>query len=339
MSSPLASSVPMALFGLAITAGCQSQMKTTEEGQLTWRNVEHESVTALDANGHLMFELRYGPTEDEPAIHPVGLPGAAALTRDRPSDHPWHHGLWFAWKYIDGINYWEHGPDGRPVGRTTWGEPKFDIYPDGSARVSLELSYGHAEPRTPLSESGTEPDARLRESRELTIHPPANDGTWAMDWESSFRAVSAAVTLDRTPMLGEPDGVFYGGYAGLSLRLVQLIDRQVTTIEGTVPFSSNSRAQPHGNALDYSGRTSEGAPLVGIAVFEHPDNLRCPRSWYAIRSDTMTFFTPAVLAEGPLIVEPKKDLQLAWRIVVHPGSWTPARISSERSQYLTSLVP
>jgi hypothetical protein len=29
------------------------------------------------------------------------------LTRDEPDDHPWHHGLWFTIKFVNGENFWE----------------------------------------------------------------------------------------------------------------------------------------------------------------------------------------------------------------------------------------
>jgi hypothetical protein len=334
------SSLSLALLTLSVSfvaSGCLAPTEVAGASRFSWRQVEPRAVTALDVDEVRLFELRHGPLEDEPALHPVGLLGEDSLTWDRPPDHAWHHGIWFAWKYIDGVNYWEHGPEGRPVGETTWGEPQFEIRADGSARVLMELAYGHAEPGD--LEDAAVPEARLRERRELVIHPPAADGTWVMDWSSSFEAQSAAVALDRTPLLGEPGGVVYGGYGGLSLRLAQLADRQVTNLDGSVAFIADSRARPQGEALDYAGRTDADAALAGIAVFEHPDNPRSPRSWYVIRLDTMTFFSPAVLTEGPLVVEPGEQLRLAWRIAVHAGAWTPDRLLSEREKYLASLAP
>ena len=63
-------------------------------------------------------------------------------TLDQPADHRWHHGLWFSWKFIDGVNYWEHdGNTGRPAGRTSWRPTEFTTHADGSARIVRDLDY------------------------------------------------------------------------------------------------------------------------------------------------------------------------------------------------------
>ncbi|MDF1799507.1 MAG: PmoA family protein [Planctomycetota bacterium] len=311
---------------------------------LAWESPTPSSVACVDADGRLLFELRHGEGEDEPALHPLGLPGGPSLTVDRPSDHPWHHGLWFAWKFIDGVNYWEHGPEGRPVGRTSWDPPLLGVGGDGTARALLRLTYAH----TGASEA--DPRVRLIEQRALVVHPPGADGTWALDWRSSFEAAGRAVTLDRTPLLGEPGGKVFGGYGGLSLRLAQLEERTVTSEHGPVAFSTEFRARPRAVALDYTGRPKPVSDALGtampgpagIAVLEHPDNPRLAdggRAWYAIRSDAMTFFTPAVLTEGPLIVEPGQPLHLAWRIIVHPGAWDAERLARASERFAAGLAP
>ena len=57
-----------------------------------------------------------------PFLHPVRTPAGHVLTIDAPDDHPWHHGLWFAIKYVDDDNFWEEMEpygvvrhDGRPT--------------------------------------------------------------------------------------------------------------------------------------------------------------------------------------------------------------------------------
>jgi hypothetical protein len=45
-----------------------------------------------------------------PNLHPVAAPSGAVLTRDAPDDHPWHHGLWFTIKFVNGENFWEEQP-------------------------------------------------------------------------------------------------------------------------------------------------------------------------------------------------------------------------------------
>jgi hypothetical protein len=42
------------------------------------------------------------------------------LTWLRPPDHPWHHGLWFSWKTVNGLNYWEEYENGESEGKRSW---------------------------------------------------------------------------------------------------------------------------------------------------------------------------------------------------------------------------
>ena len=49
-----------------------------------------------------------------PFGHPISMPGSPILTEDRPADHIHHHGLWLAWKSVNGVNFWEEPPSGAP---------------------------------------------------------------------------------------------------------------------------------------------------------------------------------------------------------------------------------
>ena len=60
-----------------------------------------ESTTVADR-----WTYHWGASR-RPFVHPLRTPAGHVLTRDAPDDHPWHHGLWFAIKYVDGDNFWE----------------------------------------------------------------------------------------------------------------------------------------------------------------------------------------------------------------------------------------
>jgi hypothetical protein len=244
------------------------------------------------------------------------------VTADRPPDHIWHHGLWFSWKYIQDVNYWEvEAGTGRPAGRTSWKPASIEARPDGSARIVLELDYRPAGAAEPV----------LAERRTIEVSPPARDGVYALDWEAVFRATRDLV-LDRTPMPGEPRGQVNGGYAGLALRLsTGLRDRLVTTDAGPASGWTSDRYRGRHAGLDYSG-TAEGDP-VGVAILDHPANPRSPVAWYAIRSAAMSFFNPAVLSAAPLPLRAGERMTLRYRILVHSGRWDAARLRAESARY------
>jgi hypothetical protein len=94
------------------------------------------------------------------------------------------------------------------AGATRWSAPTIDARPDGSARITMRLTYAR-----PTGE------VDLTEARVLDVSAPASDGSYTIDWSMRFTAGKDSAVLDRTPMPGEPNGVINGGYAGLSARL------------------------------------------------------------------------------------------------------------------------
>ena len=71
-----------------------------------------------------------------------------------------------------------------------------DARPDGSARITMNLTYTR-----PTGE------VDLTEARVLDVSAPAPDGGYTIDWSMRFTAGKDGAVLDRTPMPGEPNGV------------------------------------------------------------------------------------------------------------------------------------
>lgn len=308
--------LPATLASLLGCAGVTTQDRTDGGRALEWQHERGRSV-ALLAGDDPVWRLHFATGRPHVWFHPLALPDTSALTVDRPADHVWHHGLWFSWKFIDGVNYWEHERGGdRPAGRTRWTPPEITTRTDHTAGIRLELEYA----------PGDDADAVLVEERVLEVSAPAADGSFHIDWTGRFTARGEEVVLDRTPLPGEPGGRVYGGYAGLSLRLTNWNDRRAATLDGVQEFNDQNRLRTRSPAFDYSGRI--GGRTAGIAVLTHPDNLNAPSPWYAIRSGHMSFFTPAVLCYGPETLARGEEFTLRYRIVVHPGRWDADRLDS-----------
>jgi len=145
------------------------------------------------------------------------------------------------------------------------------------------------------------------------------------------RGVEWAAT-GRVAEKAKPASQSWGGYSGLSVRFAKdIAERQVTTSDGPVIEFSDSRYRGKHTALDYSG-LFEGRP-AGIAVCDHPDNPRSPTPWYAIRSDEMSFFTPAVICYEPITLEPGRSVALRYRVFIHPGPWDAGRLRAEYERF------
>src|SRR5690606_6733080 len=152
----------------------------------------------------------------------------------RPADHPWHYGLWFSWKLVNGVNYWEEDrTTGHGEGRTTVTKLELERRRDHSARIDMEVSYHLA----------TDPPERfvLKERRTLEISAPNEKGAYLIDWQAVHESGSEPVRLDRTPLPHEPRGSVSGGYAGLSFRFRPMSDRAAATPDEGIDFDSTDR--------------------------------------------------------------------------------------------------
>ena len=214
----------LALFGILVAAllGSGHRSDGAEADPLRWQPVPEKSVALMQGDA-VVWQFNYAPNQNQAYFHPVALPGGPTLTADRPADHLWHHALWFSWKYINGVNYWEHDREtGKPAGRTLWSNVTIDTRDDFSARIAMDLAF--------VDPAGT---AVMTGKRTVDVSAPESDGRYYLDWTCSFTAGENDVTLDRTPIPGEPDGKTWGGYAGLSVRLAnEMTDRSATTLAG-----------------------------------------------------------------------------------------------------------
>ena len=271
-----------------------------------WRQTD--SSLALLNNGRVVWQFNFDKKQGKPYFHPVCLTGGTELTWHRPPDHPWHYGLWFSWKFINGLNYWEEDrKTGLSQGRTEIKSIEVTPNRDYSARIAMQLSY-HP-PGQP---------AVLTESCSIGVGKPDKDGRYHIDWISSFTAGTVDVLLDRTPIPGEQGGQSWGGYAGLSVRVAKNIsDWHLTDSEGRKDL------QAHGKKarwMNFGGLAAEGKEF-SIAVFDHPDNLRHPSPGFVIMDPKVPFgyFSPALLFDKPYTLPAGRSFSLKYRILIHPG--------------------
>ena len=250
----------------------------------------------------------------------------AVLTDLRPDDHLWHRGLRFAWKNINGVEgYWtwpegkELWPD-KEMGHTDVTAVNVTANDDFSARFELQVSY-HA--------PGGTPD--VTEKRVVEVSAPDRDGNYCIGWKGVFTAGPKGAVLDRTPILGEEDGKWFGGYAGLQFR-VAAHDRfsawTITNSEG-VYVTSNAKSittetrkmlEPlHGKPARWVDLTLDMADgkTGGVTIMDHPGNLRHPCPWHIAAMPHE--FHHAPLFNGPYTLEAEKKLPFQFRILIHTG--------------------
>lgn len=275
---------------------------------------DSQSLAWCDAGGAMVWRFSFDPAAGKPYLHPLTVGGGPSLTNFKPEDHPWHYGLWFSWKYINRVNYWEEPREtGHAEGRTRWTPPQIETQPDGAAVVKLALRY-----ENPAGE------IVLREVRTMTFSAPGADGGYAIDWQAEFTVGAAAITLDRTPMTDEPGGQVNGGYAGLGVRLAGApLAAAFVTTNGAVGAFVHDRARPAAPALAVNfGREPAASVVGGLAVFSDPQNAGDAAPWYLVDSAQMRFVCAAILAPAPRAYAAGAEFILRYRIVMQRESWT-----------------
>jgi hypothetical protein len=306
--------VPASAFALALVLACASASRSNVEAGAargTWLRTENS--LAWKAGDSTLWRFSYDPKAGKPYFHPVRVGNGPSLTNFKPEDHPWHYALWFSWKYINHVNYWEENRvSGQAAGATRWSTPVIDARPDGSARIAMRLTYAR-----PTGE------VDLTEARVLDVSAPAADGSYTIDWSMRFTAGKDGAALDRTPMPGEPNGVVNGGYAGLSARLAAApATMSVMTTEGPVTEFRGERARP--NAAAAAGNFSlDGRDLGGVAILSDPANIAEKAPWYVIDNKRdFRFICAAILAPAVRTIPPNGELALRYRVAIRPTAWT-----------------
>ncbi len=286
-----------------------SSLEIPLKDDFSWR--KSDSTFALVKNGEIVWQLNFNKNQDKPYFHPLRENGYD-LTMERPADHRHHRGLWFAWKYINKVNYWEEIQD-RGVSEGRSRIVKVDIKParDHSAKISIYLEYAPEGKKT-----------ILKEHRVLLVSSPDQYGNYMIDWNLHFTAQDTALLFDCVPTL-KRGGFAHGGYAGLGYR-------GASTIRNPIFMASNGWTNE--NNLTGYGEDANWMDMTaylgakenskgGITIFDHPANPRHPSPWYIWYSAGQhTFFMPAILYNEPLKLEAQKTLVLKYRTYIHSGS-------------------
>ncbi len=307
MHPSIIKSLIMAAIMMMIPVGsghAESPTKHTEKNVAAVILTDKESKDAISMrmNGKTVWTFHHRPDEGKPYFHPLATTTGQVFTSLRPKDHPWHRALWFSWKFINGVNYWEENPaSGKSKGQTLLLSTRHEISPENEVRIEMTLAYAPAGKSTQV----------MKEVRTVVVSPPDSAGAYTIDWAAEFRALGNDVVLDRTPIPGQPNGKGYGGYAGYSVRMNKdVAGGTFLSSEGVTGEATHRQAA---RWMIYS--TTAGGSLL---LMDHPCNLRYPAKWYV--AEGMPYFSPSVIHDAPHTIRAGKSLRLQYRLVVHPSA-------------------
>jgi hypothetical protein len=227
-----------------------------------------------------------------PNLHPVAAPSGAVLTRDAPDDHPWHHGVWFTIKFVNGENFWEEQP---PYGVLRH-------------RAAHDIEWIRPDRETVVIDETCHLD-----------HVDLADDAYAID--IAIRITPRVdVVLDTTPF------TTWGGYSGLALRgRPDWTDTRILLADGTEHERVLGAASPW---CDISG--SVDGSQAGVLVIPGADTPWYGSTRAATYGDEgwSNFLNAAFLWNGPIEVAVGETVPFDYRVVVHDGVWSPDRCAT-----------
>ena len=242
-------------------------------------------------------------------LHPLRTPTGRVVTDDDVSSHPEQRGLWSAWGLtrVDGRT-----PDFWHTGRGT-GAVEFEgVLEAWSGQVVAGFRARHR-------------------AVDRTVRPPltAETETWDVRLPARgrvgprYRALDLAIRHE--VVLARPIVVAAAAYGGLGLRGPQAwsggTGMAVITSEGrTRRAASRTRAR----WMAVAGLV--GGTNAGVAIFDHPDNLRHPQPLFVDGGQPFVSYAP--MQSGPIALAMDRDLVLRYRIVTFDGF--PDRVWLER---------
>lgn len=236
-------------------------------------------------------------------IHPVYNPLGQPVTDDSPPDHMMQHAVWFAW--VDTrfenrqVNFWEQGPADGPGG----GTGRVENY--GVERKSGGTVCGHLRAilhHTDLTAPGG-PRLVLKEIWDVRVYNLRDSFL--------FDFTSTQICAGTSPLL-----IAKYHYGGMAIRG----NRNWFDVKNSEYLTSEGKTRKDGNLtrprwVDMYGQI-EGK-VSGIAILDHPENLRFPQPVRLHPAKPYFCFTPEAL--GAFSIQPGTPYVSKYRFCVHVG--------------------
>lgn len=239
-------------------------------------------------------------------IHPLNAPGSEyAVTRFRPADHPWQYGIFTGLNAVNGLDFWCCGDAvyAEEI-RGAMRHRKLENVESSPERIAF----------TAVNE-WLRPGGRvlLEERQSVSIEAQDFETSYAFDFDWEIRATSAPLAFGESK------------YGGLSARLTGTKDSRLhLNSEGQAGDACadqdalwTSVAQPVDGLGVYSKETSKTYAYSGVAILDHPSNLRHPNRW---RVDNQGMINPAPQLKGPFEIAKGEALKLRYRLFVFLGT-------------------
>ncbi len=292
----------------------------TNPVELRWGGKLVTSYETSDEHAKPYFYPLMGPTDENVTRHwPMkeGVEGEA-------QDHPHHRGMWFGLGSVNGYDFWHEPASGKKP------KPFGKIVHQGMNGMSTSGNTATFKVRSVWQ--GMDDKTKVMEDRRVFKFTMRENGTLLIDAKITLMATDGDVTIN-----DDKEGAW-------SIRVLPTLRLKGDVAKGTMV---NSEAQVDDNVwgkradwVDYSGPTPSGR-TIGIAIMDHPKNLRHP-TWYHARNYGL--FTANPFGQGNFEKETEKgagdytikdgeSLTLNYRTILHLGNAKDAKIADEYKEF------
>jgi hypothetical protein len=252
-----------------------NSLRAADEVKLT----KLQDRVRVEINGALFTEYVFGDGASRPYCYPILASDGTSLTRSFPmkttageeTDHPWHRSLWFAHSFMNGVDFWNEA--GGDVGKSPKDKGR-------SENVKILKLLNGVVGVLATENRWVAPNGTLICTDERTLRFRGEGSGRFLDYEVTLHALP-----DKPLLLGDnKDGT-------MALRVAQWM---------TAPHKAKGvEVGGTGHIINATGQTGDAAwgkradwceyaaehngKTYGIAIFDHPQNLRHP-TWWMVRS-------------------------------------------------------
>jgi len=239
-------------------------------------------------------------------------------TPDEEHDHPHHRSFWYAHGLVNGRDFWDQG--------TNSGK----IIHDGFIEIKSGKKSGTIKTRN----NWTNPDGSVlcKDEETLLIFNTGKDNQRMFDFEITLHASDKGLVFGDTK-----EGT-------MAVRLAETMRLTGKVGHGHIINSEGVRDGDtwgkRADWCDYYGPVEE--KIVGMAIFDHPENPRHP-TWWHVRDYGLFAANPfgrhnfenlPDKTAGNLSVAPGKDITFRYRFYLHTGDEKEGQVAEKYQEYI-----
>lgn len=283
--------------------------------------IKRDKKVTVNISGKLFTEYCF-KNVPRPYFYPVIGPTGVPVNRHWPMgdapgeahDHPHHNSLWFTHGEVNGVDFWANGDKrGKVV------HDKFLSIDSGPkvGTIKTQNKWMTAEGKTVCTDTRTHrfydrPEGRMMDL-EVTMHASHGELTLGDTKEGSM-AIRLAPTMRLKGEVGKGHIVNSAG------------DRNDKTWGKRAAW------------CDYYGPVD--GEIVGVAIFDHPENPRHPTWWhvrnyglFAANPFGVHYFEKKPRGTGDLVVPAGESVTFRWRFYFHKGDEKQGKVAEHYREY------